>query len=76
MACASSLRYHLLRHKKEFKYRCSHCGKGYIAEFALAGHMASKHGQSREYTCHICSKSFSYKQTLVRHMRNTHFKIK
>ena len=58
-------------HKKQFKFNCTLCEKGFVSKPDMEGHMNTHRG-IRPYACHYCASAFSYRKHLTAHMRSKH----
>ena len=58
-------------HKKQFRYWCETCGKGFIVRSAYHDHIAAHTGVKR-HTCSICEMKFTYKSSLKKHVLHFH----
>ena len=61
-------KYGLSLHKKEFKYHCNVCNKGFNTLWNYKGHLASHDKVLRE-KCDTCGAVFQYKKKLVAHKK-------
>lgn len=67
-----SLRTHIRRvHRRDFRYRCEQCGKGFMSNYDLEDHKAS-HLDAKTFVCEYCGNAYSQKSYLVAHKRVIH----
>ena len=58
-------------HKKQYRYRCETCGKGFVGRCVYHDHIAAHTGVKR-YTCSICDNLFTNKRALKAHVSHLH----
>ena len=58
-------------HKKQYRYRCETCGKGFIGRCVYHDHIAAHTGVKR-YTCSMCEMKFMNKSSLKKHVFQFH----
>ena len=58
-------------HKKQYRYRCETCGKGFVGRCVYHDHIAAHTGAKR-YTCSMCQMKFVNKGTLKTHVLHLH----
>ena len=58
-------------HKKQYRYRCETCGKGFIGRCAYHDHIAAHTGFKR-YTCSMCDMKFMNKSSLKKNVLHFH----
>lgn len=68
------LKEHAARHRDEFNFTCSDCGKKFLLRSYFLAHQKI-HSNVKSFQCTMCSKSFKSKQNLVNH-ENYHYGLK
>ena len=58
-------------HKKQFRYWCETCGKGFIGRCTYHDHIAAHTGVKR-HTCGLCEMKFMNKSSLKKHVLYFH----
>ena len=58
-------------HKKQYRYRCETCGKGFDSRCLYYDHVAAHTGVKR-HTCSMCDMKFMNKSTLKVHVLHFH----
>lgn len=67
-----SLRTHIRRvHRRDLRYRCEQCNKGFMSNYDLEDHKAS-HLDTKTFVCECCGNAYSQKSYLVAHKRVIH----
>lgn len=67
-----SLKTHIRRvHRRDFRYHCEQCGKGFMSNYDLEDHKAS-HLNAKTFVCEYCGNTYSQKSYLVAHKRVIH----
>lgn len=71
-----SLKTHIRRvHKRNFRYHCEQCGKGFMSNYDLEDHKTSHLG-SKTFVCDCCGKAYLQKSYLAAHKRMIHGLLK
>lgn len=77
----SSIETHLLRHLRDFRFKCAHCSKKFATKPYLSAHIrnmhilskAQQHDKKRpKYFCTYCNKGFSQKPNAMIHELRQH----
>lgn len=69
-----SLKAHIAEeHTKEFQYKCSFCGKGFVTQRQLDEHRERIHIQLPTYVCDLCGKGLLSKRLLTNHKFEAHY---
>ena len=55
-------------HRNKFRFRCEHCGKGFVVKDHYEGHM-NMHSNVRVHQCPFCAITFAFKSGLRRHVK-------
>ena len=70
---SNALNYHMNNHETPQKFSCEECGKQFVSEMGLHGHIEVIHRKvEKQFKCTDCEKSYSSKSNLNIHKRVAH----
>ena len=65
------------KHETPLKFSCQDCGKQYLSEMGLRGHIEVVHRKIvKEFECTVCEKSYSSISNLNKHTKIAHLMSK